>query len=252
MNFSPADHLSPACCCGVRTRLFRSFGLWFLVCLFMTLGPTWWLKDGHSASLLSGIVTKMESQLNRDDQHHLSCKVKCVVFILGSNGTLPVIKKIHQWFIWPSMWQRRNSVFTQHECWWGAAWNSGALKIDITLWMTNCYSVQKCSGDLEMLDRLNPVRERGYLSTMVCVRRVKISCDISTHSWRLGRWFRKWMFLALFLKVSQAYTIIILKVKCHHTSWKIFCFCLFLTLGTKPRTLYTISKHVDRRLGDSL
>lgn len=93
MNFSPADHLSPACCCGVRTRLFRSFGLWFLVCLFMTLGPTWWLKDGHSASLLSGIVTKMESQLNRDDQHHLSCKVKCVVFILGSNGTLPVIKK---------------------------------------------------------------------------------------------------------------------------------------------------------------
>lgn len=169
MNFSPAEHLSSACCCGVRTCLFRSFGLWFLVCLFMTLGPTWWLKDGHSTSLLSWIVTKMESQLNRGDQHHLSCKVKCVVFILASNGTLTVIKKIHQWFIWPSMWQRRNSVFTQHECWWGAAWNSGALKVDITLWMTNRYSVQKCSGDLEMLDKLNPVRKRGYLSAMVCV-----------------------------------------------------------------------------------
>lgn len=93
MNFSPAEHLSSACCCGVRTRLFRSFGLWFLVCLFMTLGPMWWLKDGHSSSLLSWIVTKMESQLNRGDQHHLSCKVKCVVFILASNGTLTVIKK---------------------------------------------------------------------------------------------------------------------------------------------------------------
>lgn len=155
------------------------------------------------------------------------------------------------------MWQRRDSVFTQHECWWGAAWNLGALKADATLWMTNSYRVQKCSGDWETLTGSILWGNLGislqWCVWVECDCVVKIPCDISTHSWGSGKWFGKLRFLALFLKESQVLYYYFESQMSPHLLEDLFAFVYLLYWELNPGPcLHTISKHIDPRLGDSL
>lgn len=90
-------------------------------------------------------------------------------------------------------------------------------------------------------NRLDPVRNLG-ISLQWCVWAecgyvVKIPYDISTRSWGSGRWFWKLTFLALFLKKKKKPSILLLFWKSNVTPplGRSVCFCLFMTLGTKPR-----------------